>query len=122
MNIKHPADRGSSGRGTFDRIAEAGSNLSTSSGFFALCLMIVALWLATYSFGASKTLQHLSAEVMAAVTLGLVALLKNAERRSELAVQKKLDLIAAALLERDHGDQTSARDRLREAIGLHDEI
>jgi low affinity Fe/Cu permease len=60
--------------------------------------------------------------MMAGVTLLLLALLKNAERRAEAAIQQKLDAIAAALLEQQRGDRTGAQDELAEAIGLHDEV
>lgn len=122
MTIKHPVDRGGDGRSRFDRVAEGASNLGSSPAFFVFCLAIVAWWAATYIADLAEPLQHVAGDVMAALTLAMVALLKNAERRSESAVQQKLDLIAAALLERDSGDETVARDRLREAIGLHDEI
>jgi hypothetical protein len=52
----------------------------------------------------------------------LVALLKNAERRAEGAIQQKLDAIAAALLEQRKGNASAAQDDLAEAIGLHDEV
>jgi low affinity Fe/Cu permease len=57
------------------------------------------------------------------LTLVLVALLKNAELRSELAIQRKLDAIATALLQdkRGEGDDSSEQE-LEQAIGLHEEI
>jgi len=48
---------------------------------------LVAAWAASYVLAASDTLHHVLADVMAAVTLLLVALLKNAERRAEHAIQ-----------------------------------
>lgn len=121
MAIKHPVERGGDGRSRFDHLAEAASNVGSTPAFFAFCLAIVAFWAATYVAHLSEPLQHVAGDVMAALTLAMVALLKNAERRSEHAVQPKLDLVAAALLEQDRGDETAARDRLRTAIGLHDE-
>jgi hypothetical protein len=59
---------------------------------------------------------------MAAVTLLLLALLKNSELRAEHAVQRKLDAIAAALLELRDGEEQGARDELEGAIGMHDEV
>jgi|SRR6476619_4276557 len=121
MSLQHPAERGN-GRGRFDKLAEAASNLSSSPTFFVVCVVVVGVWAASYIGHANDHLQHVAADLMAAITLALVALLKNAERRSESAVQRKLDLIAAALLEQDQGDDRTARDQLRKAIGLHDEI
>jgi low affinity Fe/Cu permease len=59
---------------------------------------------------------------MAAMTLLLLALLKNAERRAEAALQQKLDAIAAALLEQRRGNETAAQEELGEAIGVHAEV
>jgi low affinity Fe/Cu permease len=59
---------------------------------------------------------------MTALTLALVALVKNAEMRSERAIQHKLDAIAAALLEDRRGGSGGAESDLEGAIGLHDEI
>jgi low affinity Fe/Cu permease len=81
--------------------------------------MVVA-WVVTLAIG--ELAHHIAADAMAALTLLLVAMLKNAERRSEAAIQKKLDAIAAALLEQRRGNETAAQDDLAEAIGLHDEI
>jgi low affinity Fe/Cu permease len=121
MSLKHPADRGN-GRGRFDRLAEASSNLSSSPVFFGVCVLVIGAWVAVNIGHASTHLRLVAADLMAAITLALVALVKNAEQRSERAVQEKLDLIAAALLEEVSGDDRTARDRLRESIGLHDEI
>ena len=59
---------------------------------------------------------------MAALTLLLVALLKNAERRAEHAIQLKLDRLAEAMLaeRRDHRDDGA--EELEEAVGMHDEV
>ena len=117
MSLKHPADEG---RGRFDQVAEVASNFTSSPTFFAFCLLVVAAWVASFAVG--DTAHHVAGDLMAAVTLLLVALLKNAERRAEGAVQQKLDAIAAALLEQRKGNATAAQDDLAEAIGLHDEV
>ncbi|WP_420492729.1 hypothetical protein [Kitasatospora camelliae] len=57
---------------------------------------------------------------MTAVTLLLLALLKNAERRAEHAIQRKLDAIAAALLEQHPGMDGDAQRALREAIRMEE--
>jgi low affinity Fe/Cu permease len=117
VSLQHPAEQG---RGRFDRTAEAASNFTSSPVFFAMCLLVVGLWAASFAVG--DTAHHVAGDLMAAVTLLLVALLKNAERRAEGAVQQKLDAIAAALLEQRKGNTTAAQDDLAEAIGLHDEV
>jgi low affinity Fe/Cu permease len=117
MSTKHPAE---DERGTFEELAERASNFTSSPAFFAGCALLIALWAA--SFAAGDTAHHVAGDLMAAVTLLLLALLKNAERRAEAAVQQKLDAIAAALLEQRRGNETAAQDDLAEAIGLHDEV
>jgi low affinity Fe/Cu permease len=117
VSTKHPAENE---RGAFDELAERASNFTSSPAFFALCAAMVFAWLGSIAIG--DLTHHIAADAMAAVTLLLVALLKNAERRSEAAIQQKLDAIAAALLEQRKGNETAAQDDLAEAIGLHDEI
>ena len=117
MDLKHPAE---DSRGRFDALAETASNFTSSALFFDLCLAVVVVWVASFAFG--DTAHHIAGDLMAAVTLLLVALLKNAERRAEGAIQQKLDAIAAALLEQRKGNKTAAQGELAEAIGLHDEI
>jgi len=117
VSLKHPAD---DDRGRFDQVAESASNFTSSPAFFALCLLVVVAWIASFAVG--NTAHHVAGDLMAAVTLMLVALLKNAERRAEGAVQRELDAIAAALLEQRKGNSTAAQDDLAEAIGLHDEV
>jgi low affinity Fe/Cu permease len=65
---------------------------------------------------------HVLADAMAAVTLLLVALLKNAERRAEHAVQGKLDRLAEAMLAERRKDGDRGADQLEEAVGMHDEV
>jgi low affinity Fe/Cu permease len=123
VTTRHPSDRGERGRrGRFDRVAEAASNFTSSPAFFAFCALLIALWLATHVLGLSTHWQHLAGDAMGAVTLLLLALLKNSELRSEHAVQSKLDAIAAAMLEQREGKTEEAHDDLERAIGMHDEV
>jgi low affinity Fe/Cu permease len=108
-------------RGPFDRFAETTSNFVSSSPFFALCLVSVATWLGGLVFDAGDRFVNAAVGVMAALTLLLVAVLKNAELRAERAIQLKLDAIAKALLE-DREEDHPARGPLGDAIGLDDEI
>jgi hypothetical protein len=59
---------------------------------------------------------------MAAVTLLLLALVKNSELRAEHAIQSKLDAIAAAPLEQREGRTSEAHEALERAIGMHEEV
>lgn len=122
MTVKHPTERGSEGRTLFDRAAEAASNFSSSPTFFAFCGLLVAAWASSYVLAASDTLHHVLADAMAGVTLLLVALLKNAERRAEHAIQGKLDRLAEAMLAERQDHRDDGADQLAEAVGMHDEV
>ena len=122
MAAQHPTERGTPGPGRFDRVAQSASNFTSSPSFFAFCVAIVALWLGTHVAGLSTEWQHLSGDAMAAITLLLLALLKNSELRAEHAVQRKLDAIAAAILEQREGKTSAAHAALEEAIGMHEEV
>lgn len=124
--LSHPVDRQEeSRRGPFDRFSERASFLASSAFFFALCGLLVCVWAVGFAFGASDRLEAAGAGLMSAVTLMLVALLKNAELRAERALQQKLDAIAGALLQDrrgDDGDDGDAERQLERSIGVHHEI
>ncbi|UQX04244.1 low affinity iron permease family protein [Streptomyces sp. RerS4] len=121
MSLEHPAERGGDGRGRFARLAERASNFTSSPLFFCLCLLLVATVVGVHSLGLPLSWKLLVGESMAAVTLLLLALLKNSERRAEHAIQRKLDAIAAALLEMERGESGPALRDLRKAIGIEEE-
>jgi low affinity Fe/Cu permease len=122
--FRHPADRNEgSKRGWFERLAEAGSFLAGSPFFFAVCLVVILVWLVGLIIGASSHFEVATSGLVSVLTLVLVALLKNAELRSERAIQQKLDAIASSLLQdKRGGDETETERELEEAIGLHEEI
>ncbi|MEU6482802.1 low affinity iron permease family protein [Streptomyces sp. NPDC046887] len=121
MTLEHPAERGGSRRGPFEHLAEKASNFTSSPAFFGVCLLLVGIVIGVHIAKAPLTWMLLAGESMTAVTLLLLALLKNSERRAEHAVQQKLDAIAAALLEAQQGESGPARDKLRTAIGVEEE-
>jgi low affinity Fe/Cu permease len=122
MTTKHPADAGGQGRGFFEHASERASNVLSSPLFFALCVAMVVVWVLSYTLGWSDHLKFFLGDLLGAVTLAIVALLKNAERRAEAAVQFKLDAIAEALLEMQRGVDEGAAEDLQRAIGRHDEV
>ena len=122
MAAQHPTERGTPGRGLFDHVAQSASHFTSSPSFFVVGVVVVALWLATHVAGLSTEWQHLSGDAMAAITLLLLALLKNSELRAEHAVQAKLDAIAAAILEQREGKSSDAHAALEDAIGMHEEV
>ncbi|MFF0218397.1 hypothetical protein [Streptomyces vinaceus] len=129
MALQHPAERASKGRtARFEKLAELASNFTSSAVFSVLCVLLVAGFVTVHLAGLSTEWQHLAGDAMAAVSLLLLALLKNSERRAEHAVQRKLDAIAAALLERQgEGGQGGvaagkAREDLESAIRMEDRL
>ena len=123
MSLEHPVQRGGKGRSRFDRAAEAVSNFTSSPLFFWVCSVLIVAWTLSYALGLPQSASSFLGELLAAVTLLLVALLKNAERRSEHAIQYKLDAIAAAMLEaRRDGDEDEAARDLERAVGRHEEV
>ncbi|GAA2746647.1 MULTISPECIES: low affinity iron permease family protein [Kitasatospora] len=122
MRIRHPSERGGPGRARFGRLAEAASNFTASGLFYALCVLLVAGYVTVSALGLPLAWRMALGDAMTAVTLLLIALLKNSERRAEHAVQRKLDAIANALLEQKQGDDRDARKDLEAAIGMDEEI
>ena len=122
--LRHPADRTEGiERGHFEHLAEFGSFLASSPFFFAVCVVVILAWITGLITGASDRFEVAAAGLISALTLVLVALLKNAELRSERAIQTKLDAIANSLLQDKRGDDDGGSERgLEQAIGVHDEI
>ncbi|MDQ6607888.1 MAG: hypothetical protein M3Z06_15250 [Actinomycetota bacterium] len=128
--LEHPVDRTERRRGRpdrqrrspFDRFAQRTSFLASSSFFFVVCALLVLAWALGFAFGASDRAEAALAGLMSAVTLMLVAVVKNSELRAERAVQQKLDAIAAALLEDRRGEEGGAEGKLETSIGMHEEI
>jgi len=121
--ITHPADRTEGDeRGHFERLAEYGSFLASSPVFFAIGVAAVLVWAVGLATGASDRFEAAAAGAISALTLVLVALLKNAELRSERAIQRKLDAIASSLLEDKRGTERDAERDLERAIGVHEQI
>ena len=121
--LKHPVDRQQGqARGPFDKLAERASFVASSPLFFCVCVLVVVAWAGGLVLGASDRFEAGTAGLMSAMTLGLVALMKNTELRGERAIQQKLDAIAGSLLEDKRGDGGDADQQLESAIGVHDEI
>ncbi|MGW1173789.1 low affinity iron permease family protein [Kitasatospora sp. NPDC002543] len=123
MALRHPSERTRSGKGRFERLAEAASNLTSAPAFYTLCVLLVVAFFAVHAAGLSLTWQILVGDTMTALNLLLLALLKNTERRAEHALQRKLDAIATALLRQIDGkDPSEARAELETAIRMEEEV
>jgi low affinity Fe/Cu permease len=111
----------------FDRFAETASEFASHASFFIGCALIVLLWLPSYFFFRSlNTWQLIINTLTTIVTFLLVALLQNSQRRSEHAIQQKLDAIADGLADlmvsvsnddRDKAELAHDVDELRDAVG-----
>jgi low affinity Fe/Cu permease len=113
----------------FDRFAEAASGFVSHAPFFAACVLLVVIWAPSYwLFADVDTWQLIINTATTIITFLLVALLQNAQRRGERAIQDKLDALADGLADlMDHvgGDNAEfANDikELREAVGLEKEM
>ena len=109
----------------FDRFAEAASEFASHAIFFIGCALVVLLWLPSYFlFGSLNTWQLIINTLTTIITFLLVALLQNSQRRSEQAVQQKLDALADGLADLmvaiGADDDKLGRDvhDLRDAVGL----
>ena len=78
----------------FDRFAEAASEFASHAVFFIGCALLVLLWLPSYFIIRDlNTWQLIINSLTTIITFLLVALLQNTQRRSEQAVQLKLDAL-----------------------------
>jgi ABC-type multidrug transport system permease subunit len=112
----------------FDRFAGAASTFVSRAWFFALCLLLILIWVPSYLVvGNVDTWQLIINTATTIVTFLLVALLQNSQRRSDEATQHKLNAISAALanlmesLATDHPAAPALKQdliELRDAVGL----
>ncbi len=111
--------------GAFDRFAEAASEVASHARFFVACVLLVLLWAPSYFvFGNVDTWQLVINTATTIVTFLMVALLQNAQRRSDVAMHRKLDALADGLADfmehaaPDDADLQADMQDLRAAIGL----
>jgi low affinity Fe/Cu permease len=113
--------------GFFDRFANAASMIASRAVFFALCVLLVVLWVPSiFLLHDVDTWQLIINTATTIVTFLMVALLQNTQTRSDQAVQHKLNAIADGLA--DLMAKTARRDdadgldedmkELRAAVGL----
>lgn len=114
-------------RSWFDELAARAQDVVSRDTFFITLVIITALWAPSYFL--LHNIDHwylvfvLPAEI---VTLFMVALMANHDRRSEEALQRKVDALAEALavvIEGPDGDDVRRHAReLRAAVGLEDRL
>ncbi|HEY1329862.1 MAG TPA: low affinity iron permease family protein [Actinomycetota bacterium] len=109
----------------FDRFAGTASRFVSHAPFFVACVLLVVIWVLTYwAFPSIDTWQLVINTLTTIITFLLVALLQNSQRRTEDALQAKLDAIADGLADLmvkvgadDEEFRTDVAD-LRRAVGL----
>jgi low affinity Fe/Cu permease len=109
----------------FDRFATGAATFVSRAWFFALCVLLILLWAPTYFVVDSlDTWQLIINTATTIVTFLLVALLQNTQRRSDEALQHKLNAIADGLADLMHAQAAKnpklQRDiqELKAAVGL----
>ena len=114
-------------RGAFERFVDAVNERVSRAPFFAVILVALVAWAASYPLWKSTTKWELALHTGSAIlSLLLLVLLENAGRRSEEAAQEKLNVLAEALAAlmasraADDPELHEAVDKLREAVGLEE--
>jgi len=110
-------------RGVFDRFAEAATNFVSRAPYFAACLITVLVWAGSgplFHFGQGW---HLIINTgTTTITFLMGALLKNSTRRSDQAIQHKLNAIAQGMANlmavQDSGRLADEIAELMAAVGL----
>ncbi len=114
-------------RSWFDELAARAQDVVSRDKFFLVLLIATLAWAPTYfvlhSLDHWYVLFVLPAEI---VTLYIVALMANHDRRSEDALHRKVDALAAALavvVEGPEGDDVGGHAKeLRAAVGLEERV
>ncbi len=112
-------------RGWFDEFAEGAHAITSRDSFFLVLVGLTLLWAPSY-FLLHKVEYWYIAFVLPAeiITLFLVALLQNHDRRSEQALHRKLNAFAVALaaMARDSSSEEVRKQahELLAAVGLED--
>lgn len=112
--------------GLFDRFATSAATFASQAWFFAMCVVLVLIWVPTIVWFSVDTWQLIINTATTIITFLLVALLQNTQTRADAAVQQKLNAIADGLSDlMEHLAQDDARLRrdcreLRAAVGLEE--
>jgi low affinity Fe/Cu permease len=117
----------SDGHDPFERFVEAANQVVSRGPFFAVIVLALVLWAASYPFWSSTTKWELALHTGSAIlSLLLLVLLENAGRRSQEAIQEKLNVVAEALSDlmtsraADDPELAESVEKLRQAIGLEE--
>jgi low affinity Fe/Cu permease len=115
------------GRDPFEKFVEAANQFVSRGPFFMVIVLALVLWAASYPLWSSTTKWELALHTGSAIlSLLLLVLLENAGRRSQEAIQEKLNVMAEALSDlmtsqaTDDPKLEESVEKLREAIGLEE--
>jgi len=114
--------------GAFDRFASGAEKFVSRAGFFAICVLLVVIWVpSVFLFQSIDTWQLVINTATTIITFLLVALLQNTQSRENNAIQHKLNAIADGLADLmtqiatdDKSEKPLKQDviELRDAVGL----
>lgn len=112
-------------RGWFDELASRVEEFVSRDIFFLILVVLIALWAPSYFLFHSSHHWYLTLVIPTEIlTLLMVALLANHDRRTEQALHRKVDALATALadmIEASGADDASEHAaELRAAVGLED--
>jgi len=112
-------------RGWFDELASRAQDVVSRDVFFIILVILTALWAPSYFLLGSVDHWYVALVIpVEIITLFMVALMANHDRRSEQALHRKVDALAKALavvVEGPQGDEVQRHAReLRAAVGLED--
>jgi len=117
----------SDGRDPFEKFVEAANQLVSRGPFFAVIVLALVLWAISYPLWSSTAKWELALHTGSAIlSLLLLVLLENAGRRSQEAIQEKLNVVAEALSDlmesraTDDPHLTKSVEKLRDAVGLEE--
>jgi low affinity Fe/Cu permease len=111
----------------FDELAAYAQDVVSRDVFFIVLVILTALWVPSYFLLHSLDHWYLAFVIPAEiVTLFIVALMANHDRRSEQALHRKIDALAEALavvVEGPDADDVQQHSKeLRAAVGLEDRV
>lgn len=114
-------------RGWFDELAARAQDVVSRDTFFIVLVIITVLWAPSYFLLHNIDHWYLTFVIPAEiVTLFMVALMANHDRRSDEALQRKVDALAEAIAVviegPDRDDVQKHAKELRAAVGLEDRV
>ena len=112
-------------RGWFDELAARAQDVVSRDVFFIVLVILILLWAPSFFLFQTIDSWYLALVIPAEiVTLVMLALMANHDRRSEQALHRKVDALAKALAEvlegPDREDVQRHATELRAAVGLED--